>query len=349
MSTKQKLVVALAVTVTGLCAVQAARPAHRATSCQKPVILATRWIFSSVDVSQWTVQYEVAADTHGAAGSLHVNYGGLDPEQADLSSSQSVQTAVISPVDWWYTGETERVPVSLITRCGSTTQFVAPAAPHAGHTGAQKFFSCADYIVLDSRGSTEHQDFTSPAGALFASKFRRLHPSASLSVLNNPYPAAGGLRTMLAAAAKLPGSTYSKSVIQGTDWLYQELSELPTTCPVSLIFVTGYSQGAQVAGDVALENRWNNIGGVILFGDPYFNPRESFDRGDYSSINWGSLGIRRVPFNGPNPYVLSYCHLHDPVCQGPQWIPHYHFYAHTNYDQLGEPQEAARHFTKLWG
>jgi hypothetical protein len=59
-----------------------------------------------------------------------------------------------------------------------------------------------------------------------------------------------------------------------------------------------------------------HIAGVILFGDPYFNPKDALaDRGGYQHNGYGVLGRRRS--FGRDRSVVSYCHPHDPVCHRP--------------------------------
>lgn len=88
---------------------------------------------------------------------------------------------------------------------------------------------------------------------------------------------------------------------------------------------------------------------VVLFGDTYFNRQDkAADRGSYSGRRGGLFGQRPV-FGGP-ALVLSYCHSHDPICQGvgerigpfPVVDPgSLTFRQHTNYAAHGEPQQAA--------
>jgi hypothetical protein len=57
------------------------------------------------------------------------------------------------------------------------------------------------------------------------------------------------------------------------------------------------------------------VDAVILFGDPYFNGGDrKHDSGSFSGRRDGVLG-KRPAFN-TSALVRSYCHSHDPVCQG---------------------------------
>jgi hypothetical protein len=106
-----------------------------------------------------------------------------------------------------------------------------------------------------------------------------------------------------------------------------------------------------VSGDVFHDNSYRNLVGAVLFGDPYFNNHDTTaDRGTYQKGLSGNLGIRPVFSGAKRGHVISYCHEHDPVCQGPLSyieLARYRFSRHNNYDDLGEPEEAARYFAKL--
>jgi hypothetical protein len=98
------------------------------------------------------------------------------------------------------------------------------------------------------------------------------------------------------------------------------------------IYLAGYSQGAQVVDDVlqmlsrspSIKKR---INGVVLFGDPRFNAKQSggVDQGSFSR---SLSGITRFQFPKPNgtfgtlvndttsetPLIQSYCAAGDPIC-----------------------------------
>ena len=128
------------------------------------------------------------------------------------------------------------------------------------------------------------------------------------------------------------------------------------TVPCGPVLLTGYSQGAQVTADVYQNGSTRNVLGVVLFGDPYFNPKDpAVDRGDYSRHpgrdGWFGARIRfgTEPGVVSRGRVISYCHDGDPVCQGPlppQDWPAFLTY-HNNYDRLNEPATAARFFAQL--
>src|SRR5262249_39597566 len=113
------------------------------------------------------------------------------------------------------------------------------------------------------------------------------------------------------------------------------------------ILLTGYSQGAQVTADVVQAISPPLVLGVALFGDPYFNSADKVDRGGFQAGRNGFLGKRHLFSTQWQSRMLSYCHLHDPVCQGPLHNVGYLFSRHKTYDKLGEPEKAAQYFFNL--
>ncbi len=203
--------------------------------------------------------------------------------------------------------------------------------------------NCANYILIDSRGSGEVQ--TSPPGAVFwaamTDYIRKQRPTATTLEIDNPYPATGSDTVMVGALLKLPGA-YHQSVVSGKQWLKNEIKSLSKTCPRGAILLSGYSQGAQVTADVYQAQSWPQVKGVVLFGDPYFNPADPADKGSFSKGKRGALGRRPLYARSTSGKVVSYCHLHDPVCQGVDQAILHGFSQHENYNKLGEPQAAAR-------
>jgi Cutinase len=112
--------------------------------------------------------------------------------------------------------------------------------------------------------------------------------------------------------------------------------------------LVGYSQGAQVTGDVVQKlsaDLLSHVLGVALFGDPYFNTRDyRVDRGNHQHLD-GLLGTRPI-FTGVS--VLSYCHKYDPICQGPLdyiTLAEHQFKPHENYPP--DAVAAASHFSRI--
>jgi len=215
--------------------------------------------------------------------------------------------------------------------------------------------ACARFLIIDSRGSGQRALTLSAPGGRFVDAFRAFYPGQVQAIVN-PYPAVGGLQ-MWAGALLFPWG-YNGSVVAGKNWLSKEVASVNTgPCKdVTKMILTGYSQGAQVTADVYQNGSTRNVLGVVLFGDPYFNPKDpAVDRGDYSRHpgrdGWFGARIRfgTEPGVVSRGRVISYCHDGDPVCQGPlppQDWPAFLTY-HNNYDRLNEPATAARFFAQL--
>ena len=205
-------------------------------------------------------------------------------------------------------------------------------------------------LVLDSRGSGGPQGLPSAPGKQFLEQLREdefgsmYYPNSTFVVagLANPYPAPGSPAAMLAAAGHLPW-WYHTSVVKGKKWLDKELHQTQKHCPATQVFLSGYSQGAQVAGDVFRDTTATNISGVALFGDPYFNPEDPSDHGNFKRDLNGLLGEREV-FD--SSLVFSFCHWGDPICQGKSQLRHWTT-NHKDYDRHHEPQFAANQLANL--
>ena len=197
---------------------------------------------------------------------------------------------------------------------------------------------CATVSVLASRGSGDtlgtDKGLSAP-GQLFADTLASLVPGAA-EPWANPYNAVGvfSLNLRQAAQQELNGlgaltqlsglglGAYHESVVGGQTKLASEIKTMTSgNCAATPLVLVGYSQGAQVAADVFQRDltatQRSHIVAVVLFGDPYFNGGDwTVDRGSFSSGRRdGALGKRPV-FNAGKTLVLSYCHSHDPICQG---------------------------------
>jgi hypothetical protein len=163
------------------------------------------------------------------------------------------------------------------------------------------------------------------------------------------------------------GWKYQLSVDDGDVKLYSAIqSFLKSGCSGTYIYLIGYSQGAQVAGDVyqALSSaQQKRIGGVALIGDPEFKGSQG------EPVNWGSYnptmnGVyplrHRTLTGGETSAVRSYCANGDPVCNSsPSNIlhcvipilkdscPHTH-YTTEEYDGVGYTEAAAAFLVSQW-
>jgi hypothetical protein len=216
----------------------------------------------------------------------------------------------------------------------------APPPPPPPPPPAPVAPACPRFKVYDSRGSGEKKGAISKPGSKFLLGFlerlRSLHGTGRVEHQLNSYDAVGvwsfpdhagellnGLGAVLHAGQI---GDYWESVRGGEEKLRTFISrQLNSACGRSArtkMILLGYSQGAQVTGNVyqdlypqmdKLERR--QIGAVVLWGDPRFNPLDlKANREDHRRV--GLLGPRSK-FSDPEQ-VFSYCNTHDPICQEPQ-------------------------------
>lgn len=209
--------------------------------------------------------------------------------------------------------------------CGTTlpqgAQTPGSSGPSSSDPGPSNPSGCPTYGVVDSRGSGESYGM-SPLGKDVVGELSA-RAVGRVGSYWNPYPAVGltdNLGQWLNAIGSFLGigplGAYHDSVVDGKQWLSAFVPRELQQCPNIRLILVGYSQGAQVTGDVYQTELTNDerrhIADVLLFGDPYFKPHDPSDRGSFSDRS-GALGSRSS-FHGPSR-VLSYCHHHDPVCQ----------------------------------
>lgn len=228
--------------------------------------------------------------------------------------------------------------------------------------------NCAPVEILSNRGSGDsiydkHNGLGAPGYAVWR-QLEKLIPGVGYPWAN-PYSAVGvfgwDLRQLAngaGAGTKLSGlglGAYHDSAVEGTSKLASQITTFAAKCRnVSKLVLIGYSQGAQVAGDVFQRKlttaEKKMVAAVVLFGDPYFNGGDrKVARSSFSGRRDGILG-RRPAFKTGDSLVLSYCHSHDPICQGlffrvgPTRTPDpgsLTFRQHLNYTGFGEPTEIA--------
>ena len=134
-----------------------------------------------------------------------------------------------------------------------------------------------------------------------------------------PYTAVG-----IAFKSTMP-IAYWLSERQGRNMLRAYIREQVADCPNEKLLVEGYSQGAQVVGDVFSKgvggldaNALNHVAGVALLADPRFNSRESFDHGTFRTGRNGILGARSPgDLSSVSGKIAAWCRKDDLVCQGP--------------------------------
>ena len=261
------------------------------------------------------------------------------------------------------------VAASLAIAASSHAQTRAPDRSSATVAGARNVVgtaaACPFLLFIGARGSgdavTKKQGLGKPGAAMEAALAKWV-PAFNYRVEHVDYPAVSVLDTKWRNILNGVGAfgrigfvgAYHDSVVVGKKWLRQRLVQVVGQCGSrTTIVLSGYSQGAQVVGDVLQgqssaplpDNVRKQIAGAALFGDPYFNGDDLLagQFQDYRLLNNGLIGTRR-PYSGwLRGFVFSFCHSHDPVCQHGQL----NFKEHTNYES--EARQAGDFFGDLVG
>jgi Cutinase len=156
----------------------------------------------------------------------------------------------------------------------------------------------------------------------------------------NPYPAVS--IEALSSWTPPADDNYFASRDEGTSWFESALQIEATRCPLTKIIMTGYSQGADAAGDALQESYGVDaaIFAAVLWGDPKFDPSSGADELSAGTLAQGveyARGEYPQSLLGPVQKVFSYCHVHDPVCAWWGWPvpvpdPLLDFDDHLHYD-----------------
>ncbi|WP_163198721.1 MULTISPECIES: cutinase family protein [Bifidobacterium] len=135
------------------------------------------------------------------------------------------------------------------------------------------------------------------------------------------------------------------SVDAGVGRLVAMLNGQAQQCPAQKTVLMGFSQGAIVVGDVLVAPRdrfdpsgnkdeltaaaGKNIAAVVMYGDPRFNCKASYNRGTFDATLNGSFSPRGAgELDAYKDRIADFCAAKDIVCQ-----------------QGGEQQEHARYFS----
>lgn len=138
--------------------------------------------------------------------------------------------------------------------------------------------------------------------------------------------------TVAIRAVKYPAQLfpYEPSVQAGDKAIREELTEEVGKCPGQRILLLGYSQGAQIVGDVlgggggnagdgpenppAAKSVTEKVVGVVQYGDPRHLPNKSYDVG----TDPGAEGLfprkSNQSVDGFGSVIQSYCDTGDPFC-----------------------------------
>ena len=164
--------------------------------------------------------------------------------------------------------------------------------------------SCATLHMIVARGSLESQG--EGATAAVANDVQSQIPGSDSEAVVYP--------------ATLENYVYSES--DGVAAMTSLITSYEARCPNSKIALLGYSQGAQVVGDVLCgtsETYWNstapvmskNIIASIQFGDPSFVLNQPQDVGNATK---GGIFPRNNTAACPTSIMKSYCNFNDTFC-----------------------------------
>jgi len=177
---------------------------------------------------------------------------------------------------------------------------------------------CATASTLVARASTEKQG-PGVIGAL--SEEIQKGVKATVSERSVVYPAAL--------------TPYEPSVVKGDEAIKKELTEQVEKCPNQKIVLLGYSQGAQIVGDVlgggggnksydgagdgkatppAAASVTSHVVGVIQYGDPRRIPNQSFDVGSDPGAQGIFPRLSTQLLTSFASEIQSYCDTGDPFC-----------------------------------
>lgn len=166
--------------------------------------------------------------------------------------------------------------------------------------GGTQAAGCADVQIIATRASTER-----PGAGIIGTLVTAVESASkrSISTATTDYPA-----TL---------SNYAASESKGVAALKQLAEAAVRQCPAQQLVLMGYSQGAQVTGDVLAGGTAaaKNVAAVILMGDPAFVPGKSFNAG--TSTRAGVFPRRAArSLDAFAARIQSYCDTGDNFCAG---------------------------------
>ncbi len=191
---------------------------------------------------------------------------------------------------------------------------------------------CKDVLIIFARGSgqpqtnrVEDKKNKKELNAYIDEIKQRASSDMKLDAQELVYPALGGpLQESFpyfinAKIGWYASGTYRTSVNDGISSAFALLNKEYIRCPNQRYILGGYSQGAQVMGDLLPrlgDNIKNKIAYVALFGDPRFDRNSFAAQGDHYFAATGILGKRN---EFPSEYkgkISSWCKRNDGICEG---------------------------------
>ena len=202
---------------------------------------------------------------------------------------------------------------SIAVGAGAAALETAPALAVASSNSP-----CATVNLIVARASTEAPG-DGAIGALAEEIQKGVKATVSQQAVNYP-------------AALTP---YEPSVTAGDKAIKAQLEEEVAKCPGQKIVLLGYSQGAQIVGDVlgggggnksfdgagdgpatppASASATSQVVGVIQYGDPRRIPGQSFDVGTDKNAEGIFPRLSSQLLTSFAPDIQSYCDTGDPFC-----------------------------------
>lgn len=239
---------------------------------------------------------------------------------------------------------------------------LAAAVPAFASANSDSGIRCGPATIVEARGTGEPAGVGSTNGGRTYS-YNGLGPTlVSFAVaIGNDQEIPVHEEQLLYPAAVWNGvaAPYLSSVAAGVTNLRAEIEDIAATCPYTNILLAGYSQGAQVIGDV-LDNQTSpqlsnaakqHITSVVFYGDPSYRPGEAWDAAG-SGTGGGMFQRHAGAFSGYTAYmyatptspgptwvskIRSYCATGDEFCQNawPAGDSIHHSYSSTTYGNAG--------------
>lgn len=208
----------------------------------------------------------------------------------------------------------------------------APSTAARLHQALLVSTRCADLIVLGARGSNQSVDKNHGVGReVLVSVERmaaRLHTRSRATVRLEAVP-----------YVATSGPAYDANVTDGTHRMADQIRSLARNCPESHFAVVGFSQGAQVVHDFAVnlsQDMSRRVVLIAMIADPRRNPTDSISNWSYASAvtsGIGKLGAGPAFGAALRGKAISFCVKGDEICNlppggydGPLSDTHRHFY-----------------------
>jgi hypothetical protein len=262
------------------------------------------------DATCWNISDDVNGDPAWLHGTYQSPEGPIEGDAADYY----VDTV-------WNT--TDDLVAQGIPGCGSES------APNLGNSTDNpqqaRHLPCTPFLLIGARGSGEpYENDNNDAGSSgFSTTLGPISDALTfyygrdrITSYGLPYPAAG--LEPLSQLAQVFAGPYADSVRRGEELLVQLLNNQTNACPDQEFFLAGYSQGAEVIGNVLSRTDPTisaRILGAVLFGDPQFNPTSEVDRGTFNHDYGGGIIAQRPEYPADMiDKIRSYCSSWDGIC-----------------------------------